>query len=139
MRGLARGVTLLLLGSMGFGCEGMKDLFRLQSELAEAFRTPELTVNLHTSGTLTVTLQNSPLDGKDSDEEQATCRKVAEFVRDHYGHYATVRVVQVGFASRWEVAAASFTRGRVPCRFTHEDLGEPEPRKPAPDSARPAA
>ena len=133
-------MILLLVGLALAGCEGLKELLELQQELARAFQTPELRINFaRNSGTLTVALVNSPLAGNEGDGEQATCRKVAEFVRDHYGRYDTVRVVQVGFASQVAVAGASFTRSRIPCRFTHEELGEPAPLEVTADSARPAA
>jgi hypothetical protein len=132
-------VTLVLLDLVLSGCEGFKELLTLQQELARTFQTPELRVNLNQSSkTLTVALVNSPLSA-DWVQEQATCRKVAEFVRDHYTRYTTLRVVQVSFASQVGAAGFSFTRSRTPCQFTHEELGEPAPQKVVSDSARPAA
>jgi hypothetical protein len=139
MSRVAQAVILLVIGLTVSGCEGMGDLLALRNGLAETFRTPEVSVSLQTTGALTITLQNSPFDGQAGAEEQATCRQVAEFVRDHFAHYSTVRSVQVGFASRRGVPGISFTRSRVPCSFSHEELGEPQVGPAASDSARPAA
>src|SRR5512141_1619280 len=117
------GVTaLLLMAGLGLaGCEGMKGLLALRNGLAETFRTPGVGVNLLTSGTLIVTLQNSPLDGQDGDGERETCRAVAEYVRDHFASYATLRTVQVVFARQRGIGGLSMTQSRTACSYSHAE------------------
>ena len=129
-------VGLLLALCVAGGCTDMRELMTLQLELAREFRTPATRINLSTDGDLTVRMQDSPLE---TDERQRACREVAEFVRDNYSRYATLRTVSVVFASESGFGPVRVSRQDTPCEFRTADLGpaQPEVVGAADDGSRP--
>ncbi len=126
---LSRRALLSLLGVAGaFGCADLKDLLSLQQGLAREFETSAIGVNLNNSAYLTVTFSNAPIADQPEPEQAAFARRVAEYVRDHYARYDQLQSIQVGFASVKGVGI-TFTRTRLPYRFTPSELGPPQPSK----------
>jgi hypothetical protein len=119
-----------------FGCADLKELLSLQQGLAREFETSAINVNVNNSAYLTVTFSNAPIADQPEAEQAAFARRVAEYVRDHYAHYDQLQSIQVGFASVKGVGI-TFTRTRVPYRFTPSELGPPQAPKatPAPKAA----
>jgi hypothetical protein len=107
------------------GCGRVQDAVRdaadFQRELAAEFRTPDTNVTLTNGTVLTVTLHNSPIANPPSAAGRETCRRVAEFVRDHYRGYENLRAVQVAFGARR--GAVAVTSSEPACRFDTKELG----------------
>ncbi len=123
-----RALLSLVVVVSAFGCADLKDILSLQQGLAREFQTSAISVNLNNSAYLTVTFSNAPIADQPEAEQAAFARRVAEYVRDHYAHYAQLQSIQVGFASVKGVGI-TFTRTRVPYRFTPSELGPPQPPK----------
>jgi hypothetical protein len=113
-------VAFLTVGAalLSAACEGFPETAALRRELVEEFRDPDLFIVSATDGTLTVTLRN-PFPGI---EEQVTCRRIAEFVRDHFAGYGKLNSVRVAFATPRSVVGISFPKTRIVCGFTRGDL-----------------
>jgi hypothetical protein len=109
--------------SLGVACMDMRDELELQRALAAEFGTPETGINLANGTVLTVTLQNSPLADASGEDRRQICRRVAEYVRDHYRGYAALRTVQVTFASQRRAGPVAITSTDPPCAFSTSDLG----------------
>ena len=124
--------ALLVFGvvAAALGCADLKGILSLQRGLAREFQTSAVGVNLHNSAYLTVTFSNAPIAEQPEHEQAMFARRVAEYVRDHYAHYERLQSIQVGFASV-EGVGITFTRTRVPYRFTPSELGPPRPAKAA--------
>lgn len=117
-----RSILILSAAVASISCESFQGMGTLRRELVEEFQSPDVVLVRASNGSLTVTLQN-PFPDLD---ERATCRRIAEFVRDHFDEYRTLRTVRVGFATRHRVVAGiEVTRTRTVCSFTRGELGEP--------------
>jgi hypothetical protein len=103
------------------GCEGFNQMAALRPQLVQEFHAPDAVLALAMDRDLTVTLRNPFPDI----EEQATCRRVAEFVRDHFLGYGDLNTVRVAFATQRTVVGMRMTKTRIVCSFTREELGEP--------------
>jgi hypothetical protein len=102
-------------------CECFRGMGPLRRELIEEFHASDVVLVRATDRSLTVTLQKPfPYD-----EEQQTCRRIAEFVRDHYEDYSDLSTVRVGFATRRSVAGVDVSRTKTLCSFTRGELGKP--------------
>lgn len=123
-----RGLVGLALVAGGLGCADLKEILSLQQGLAREFQTSAVNINLNNSAYLTVTFSNAPIADQPEAEQAAFARRVAEYVRDHYARYDQLQGIQVGFASVKGVGI-TFTRTRVPYRFTPRELGPPRPPK----------
>jgi hypothetical protein len=122
------------------GCAELGGIMRLQQELVREFASPEVNVNLTTSGQLTVVFQNSPLGDLDSVPQAKIARQVAEFVRDHYVAYAQLNMINVGFGTRRGAGPVTVTNTRVPYSYRTADLGAPVKADSTGDTTRrPAA
>jgi hypothetical protein len=76
---------------------------------------------------LQVTFLESPFAERGDAERQATARKVAEYVRDHYPQYKTLDKVIIEFPTKKELAAAKLTHVAGRYTFTTAELGPPAP------------
>jgi hypothetical protein len=121
---------------LAVACMDMRDErgeLELLRRLAAEFGTPETSINLANGTVLTVTLQNSPLADASGEDRRQICRRVADYVRDHYRGYAALRTVQVTFASRRSAGPLAVTTTDPPCAFSTSELG------PAPSAAADSA
>ena len=125
-RGLLSVVTL----AGALGCADLKDIFSLQRDLSHEFQTSAINVTINNSAYLTIVFTNSPVADLSEPEQSAFARRVAEYVRDHYARYDQLRSIAVGFASVKGVGV-TFTRTRIPYRFTPGELGPPQRPKEA--------
>ncbi len=114
-------IGLLLLVS-AVGCENLQDILNLQRALAGEFNSPAVNVNVSNGTDLTVTFQNSPIASLPDSVRKATCRRVAEFVRDHYSSYSKLQVIRVGFATRRSFGPVTTTNFTTPCAFVPRSL-----------------
>ena len=55
----------------------------------------------------------------------AFARQVAEFIRDHYSHYSSLEMVNVGFSKVSKTGPVTVTSGEATYQFTTQDLGAP--------------
>ncbi|HEU5170612.1 MAG TPA: hypothetical protein VFU46_08735 [Gemmatimonadales bacterium] len=125
---LHRLVSLLLVAALATAsaaCEGMKGLLALQQGLAAEFDTRAVAVNVVNGTSLIVTFTNSRLGELETTEQAAACRRVAEYVRDHYPGYDRLDVISVAFADQRRVGPVSMTKSRMPCSLRTSDLGRP--------------
>ncbi len=121
LRALPRLALAAALTALASGCGDLRDEADLQRQVAAEFRTPDTNVGLGKGATLTVTLYNSPLASPPAAARPETCRRVAEFVRDHFRGYDRLRAVQVAFGTRR--AGVRVTSSTSACRFNTTDLG----------------
>ena len=118
---LIRLLICIFLGSGLAACRQLQDASRLSREISAALNEPEVKVQLDTHQSLTVTLTNSPVADRPETEWNAHCRRVAEFVRDHYVDYAKLQRIQVVFGTQWRWDA-EVTSSSMFCMFTPREL-----------------
>ncbi len=121
----SRGLLSLVTLAGALGCADLKDIFSLQRDLSHEFQTSAINVTINNSAYLTIVFTNSPVADLSEPEQSAFARRVAEYVRDHYARYDQLRSIDVGFASVKGVGV-TFTRTRIPYRFTPGELGPPQ-------------
>ena len=121
-------IAISLVALIMTGCRDLQALRALQQGLATEFNAPELRVNIYNGTTLTVVLQRANVPASDTSnglEQQATCRRVAEFVRDHYAGYGRLNQVNVTYDVRTLYGPVHMTRSQTPCTFRTAELGSP--------------
>ena len=124
----SRGLLSLVTLAGALGCADLKDILSLQRGLSRAFQTSAISVNINNSAYLTIVFTNSPVADLSEPEQSVFARRVAEYVRDHYARYDQLRSIDVRFASVKGVGV-TFTRTRIPYRFTPSELGPAQPPK----------
>jgi hypothetical protein len=97
----------------------------LQQELAREFETSAITVNINDGTYLTIMFSNSPTAELPDSDQAAFARRVAEYVRDQYPRYDSLKTIAIGFAKVTGVGPITYTDSRVPYTFTPQDLGRP--------------
>ncbi len=104
----------LLLVAVSAGCVGREpapetpEIAILERDLAREFRSTVPQVEMEDATLLEVTFDDPGLARMSRDENDATARKVMEYVRDNYSPYDRLTAVKVDFASR---------HGRSPVKF----------------------
>ena len=120
--------TLTLLG-LTVACGDIKALLALQQDLMREFQTSSVKVSLGSSR-LTVVFVNSPNADLPESDRAIFARRVAEFVRDHYGAFDQLQSLRVGFETVHGVGGFSVSSSRIPYEFTPSDLGSRKKSEP---------
>lgn len=134
-RHLVSGRMLLLGALLLAGCEQMgrakqvvSRLTELRSGIAREFgAAPE--VKVMNGRSLTLTFVNSGFEKLPEERREATARRIAEHVRDHYAGYPRLSEVTVDFASRRKTGLVTRTEMH-PVVFSTSDLGAPASASP---------
>lgn len=127
-------------GAIGDARAVLEQIFALQGQLEEQFPGETIRVTESTTGQLSIDLVNSRMAALPADERAALTRKIAMFVRRHYGRASAIQTISVVFKS--EAGAAGFTVSSAdPTDYAIGELDEaPQPvhtrGTPAGDSAR---
>jgi len=124
--------ALLLLALLPLaGCEQVErarqaadELTELRGGIAREFGAAPQTINISNGRMLTLTFVNSGLEKLPEERREATARRIAEHVRDHYAGYAQLSAVTVDFASRRKVGPVTQTEMH-PVTYHASDLGAP--------------
>ena len=120
----------LLLAALAVGlagCQDFVDLTSLSAALTREFGGARMEVHLNNRTHLAIVVEDSPLGRQEGSKRQATARKLAEFVRDHYAKYGVLEDVSVVFATSDASLATSY-REEATYTFTPAELG-PGPRR----------
>jgi hypothetical protein len=129
--------AMLLLGALLLGgCEQMErakqvmgEMTELRNGIAREFgAAPNISI---TNGrVLTLTFVNSGFEKLPPERREATARRIAEHVRDHYAGYARLSQVNVAFSSQRKVGPVTTGETQPRHVYSTSELGAP----PAPGS-----
>jgi hypothetical protein len=114
----------------------MKEIMSLDLALMSEFHEQDIHIDL-SSHALTVTFANSTRATAPDSSKAAFARQVAEFIRDHYSHYSSLEMVNIGFSKVSKTGPVTVTSGEAIYQFTPQDLGAPKPETKAPKKAVP--
>lgn len=129
--------SLLLLALLPLaGCEQverakqvMGEMTQLRSGIAREFgAAPQ--VNVSNGRVLTLTFVNSGFEKLPDAQREATARRVAEYVRDHYAGYARLSEVGVAFASQRKAGPVTTTETRPRHVYSTAELDAPATASP---------
>lgn len=123
-RSLAESVVLISL--ILCGCNRVRAISDLQQRVAREFSSPDVAITLSNS-TLIVGF-HTELHSTSARDTLAI--EVAEYVRDHYEAYMTLRTVEISFDSATNNDMFSKKRNRMVYRFQRNELGEPAKSSP---------
>jgi hypothetical protein len=112
-----------LAAVLAAGCKESQEDADFRRQLAAELRAPEVRLLTENGATLVVTLVNPPPDVGADDARRQTCRRVAEFVRDHYRGYRYLQRVRVAFATRREGSSVTTTVSPFGCTIDATRLG----------------
>lgn len=115
---------LLVLATLG--CADLAALSTLQHGLAARFNEPRISINLNNHQYLSVAFVNSKLAELPDSERATLAKEVAQFVRDHYSGYASLRSITVGFRQEMKIGIVSYNATKSPYTFATAELGPPQ-------------
>lgn len=106
-------------------------LLEVQKQVSDFLNGDQVTINISTSGIMTIGIVNSKLDDLDADSKRAKAREVGQVAYDAYPSRDDLKTVQVRFVSSTSVGIVHYTKNGTPLAFPARELKKTSKAKPS--------